>query len=763
MCLLSTPFGRTSLLVADELRSPIVGPDEYAASAMQTMTTLFQDRAAAFGNGDVEDTREHQAAKNVYNIVRDLLSKTKDGRGAFNQFRLHPHEPHIREQFQATLAAVLRVGLEESTRKAIEWAIRPQKTRHTVGLIVKAATLATFGIVFVVASVLPIGTIDWIAAILPGGTWFGLGVAWSLVFGLGVKLVFMCIGIGLLAWCASAIQNARLERTHTSSRVIPVSSGAARRLQQDAGTSKVVNALQAKVFASAVLWPTDVRQRIVETYIPERNTIRKRVRIEVQLPVTSFRHNKVGVAAALHGNSPTPAHQPVCALAATDATSSAAASMGSEGCGLTRLLEDDQDRRDGLPEDLKTIYFPVLIPRKGALHDNFDVLAADGTIVPVLAYREYLQLAAGTLRLLLTPNGNADVRKAELRALEEISQRRLKLGDPVPQRSTPSGHEQIRAAISGDTQAAIAADFAEKLREHYAVVAVVQPDARGRFVITYEQTIIPDAPYERLAAALGARPLDLVVDLDNASTCQSYHLRVECPDSLYLRRQTLKASQETLQRIQLDAPTVAHTRFQKRLGQAYAHFYARFFPVNAPGHPAPKIKFTFCEVPPASVFRASIAAVACFLLVWAVGVVISRQPDPGTDAPAFLLAFPAVAAALLGFDRKSHSLLESTLHARLSLIVTALLSILASALFMAHKALSETKADNKPPSGGWVDWPKILTEADGVPILGVTSWLWIVLILVGLLNAGLTVCAYIVRLATFGYLQTRNSSNVVRR
>src|SRR5688500_5822288 len=100
---------------------------------------------------------------------------------------------------------------------------------------------------------------------------------------------------------------------------------------------------------------------------------------------------------------------------------------------------------------------------------------------------------------------------------------------------------------------------------------------------------------------------------------------------------------------------------------------------------------------------------------------VSRYGTPDTDAPAFLLAFPALAATWLGFEAPKQRLLEGTLSSRMCLIVTAALSLAASDLFIAHKS-----------AGDSFEWP-LLWSANSV--LGVTHWDWAVLVCFSILNA----------------------------
>jgi hypothetical protein len=136
-----------------------------------------------------------------------------------------------------------------------------------------------------------------------------------------------------------------------------------------------------------------------------------------------------------------------------------------------------------------------------------------------------------------------------------------------------------------------------------------------------------------------------------------------------------------------------------------------------------------------------VAAFASALLLWLIGFVSSRTPDPGTDAPAFLLVFPAIAAAWLGFEGTSiRRLLEGTLTARISLLVTALASIAGTGLFMIFKA-----------NLNYLHW----SNPYQLRILGTQSLSWTLLTLVSGLNALITAYIYLARSWEFTHLSTR--------
>jgi hypothetical protein len=143
------------------------------------------------------------------------------------------------------------------------------------------------------------------------------------------------------------------------------------------------------------------------------------------------------------------------------------------------------------------------------------------------------------------------------------------------------------------------------------------------------------------------------------------------------------------------------------------------------------------------VFRAGIASIAATVLIWLIAFVSSRTPDPGTDVPAFLLVFPAVAAAWLGFDSGGRRLLEGTLASRMSLSLTAMCSIAGSGLFMIFKAKL-----------GYLDG----RNPFDMSVLGNSSLSWTILTLVSGLNALTITYLYFVRVWEFSTLSSRDDA-----
>jgi hypothetical protein len=481
-----------------------------------------------------------------------------------------------------------------------------------------------------------------------------------------------------------------------------VPTGRAVDLQEEAQGARDVSAHEAKIFATAIVKPEQLRRRIVEEYTPERRTLKKMAVVDVEIP------------RRLIGN-------------------------GSK----------------------KNVYMPVVINDKGELLDDFHIYEANSDETQWLSYRQYLSLAAKVLHiLLLTAEGlqiggslSENAKKAEHLALQGMVKRRdTRTGDDVDF----SGATAIaNLEVPNTTARNLAALFARQLTSKYPIVAVigsVEQVRRHRF--KYQLTLTPSVKLTTpdsgkrwsvrgyLQAIVGARPVTLNLDIGNAATCESYHLHVHAPDDLYLASQQPVGLGPILVRQADLAPTLPHCRFRRRLGQPHAHFYTRYMPrFESDEHPF--IKLRFHEVPPGSVFRATITAVAALAILWLVGFVNSRFPDPDTDAPAFLLAFPALAATWMGFEAPSRKLLEGTLAARACLVFTAALSIAGAGLFMLHKSLA---ADN-------FQWIRVPDENS---LLGVTDFGWAIVVGLALVNALCIGYQCLTRTWEYSYLMTKN-------
>jgi hypothetical protein len=403
------------------------------------------------------------------------------------------------------------------------------------------------------------------------------------------------------------------------------------------------------------------------------------------------------------------------------------------------------------------ILFPLIVSQKGQLHENLKVYGADGkTLLPVITHKECLQVVARILRkriakaCRLSPAGRfpPHIDMVERKALQVIIQScrnpegNREDGDEAAsmiQALRPTSPRRRSCRANGrhaveENARIVAASLTRRLATHYVIAVAVQPDSRGRFIITYEQSIVPlQTPKDstlwsrikyKARFYLGARPVSVVVTMENAPDCNSYHLRVNAPEGLYLGKQEILPTSLRL----------PHYRFRPRQAQSHAYFYARDFPQVPEGHKPPVARFEYYETPPGSAFRAAIAATASFVLILVIGWIVSRKPDPPIEA-TFLLVFPAVAAAWLGFDAPSHRLLKGTLAGRFSLLVTTACSVAATGLLLAHRAF-----------GKEFDWPRF---PFGMSFLLVRDKWWGLLVLVMFANMATIIYIAVIRVWQF--------------
>ena len=243
-------------------------------------------------------------------------------------------------------------------------------------------------------------------------------------------------------------------------------------LQRLAG-KVLLDARQARLFALALLEPSEVRQRVVEQYIKSYRTLEQEVAIgrrQVPNSIRSLKPDRTSQKEALGSAAP--------------------------------------------------VLLPVIVLPKGAFSDNFQVFGADGEHVSTLAYREYLQLVAGILRLfflaygLTGPRGSqdfpagksasadSDVRHLEHKALCEIVRRadanvqvKALLGvSPVSKDAEDIAKllEKLDVPPGRKVFLNLAAELVRRLSLHYAMVASVQLPQSGRICIRYRRALIPE-------------------------------------------------------------------------------------------------------------------------------------------------------------------------------------------------------------------------------------------------------------------------------
>jgi len=520
-----------------------------------------------------------------------------------------------------------------------------------------------------------------------------------------------------------------LQASSVHSKLVPLSRGRAVSLQRRVGQTRPVTTLEAQIFALAITNPGLFRPRVIEVYEPSRRTINQEVTIDVQLPPVLFRV------------IPTPQYEDGNNQRPDEVMENELPFTPDEPKVIDEALE--------VPQTL-IVPFPIVVPLKGVLNDELEIYGLNGSRLATYSYSEYLELVAGILRMLflkacdMGESGtlHGAVSGAEISALRCIMQRGLQNPGEVTKvierilslTALNLSTDHASPHYPNPRMISLVAEVVRLLANRYAIVALIECNSDYRSLIRYRRTVVPGLSLsepihhpvkwgrERLSILLGAQPVRIRIPLATAATCRSYHLVARCPEGLYLRIQRFVGLKEYLEAdaSRRKARRIAHNpdvtippyyHVRSRLGQPYAHFYSRYFveptienstrtalsgtPMSIAGQMTdtsevltefPVADFTFVEVPPGSLFRGTLAALSAFALIWIVGFIVSRGLNPGTDAPAVLLAFPAILAGWLGVDSFPRRLLEGTLTARVSLASTAVFALSASALFMIYRA-----------------------------------------------------------------------------
>lgn len=391
----------------------------------------------------------------------------------------------------------------------------------------------------------------------------------------------------------------------------------------------------------------------------------------------------------------------------------------------TAVKDDDKDDEDegnrGKGDEDVDVIYPLMTPPKGSLQDHLVLRINGDDTAATLTYHEYLVLMASMLRALLaapklkvSPADRDRLDAITSTAFGHIARRgRIESAQAKDLAQCVSDIERIATRLKDD-QPGQADDEVELLRltvglitkmaGNYAIVVVLPHDVfqGGRAIVTYQRYIIPHlvrAPVRQLARylrdrarmLLGTRPISLEIQLNNAALARSYHLNVFAPDGMHLGEQELiNGNGRFSSRNEARKPSDPYKRFRKRLGQGYLHLYLRSIPADLADNL--RVRMRFHETPPGSMAPTMMAALASFALIYIAGVVISAANKTfDSDFPALVLAFPALAAAFVGFDKGAGQLLGGTLASRASSLTTIIISLLASGLYMAQTADEMTR------------------------------------------------------------------------
>ena len=379
---------------------------------------------------------------------------------------------------------------------------------------------------------------------------------------------------------------------------------------------------------------------------------------------------------------------------------------------LTR--PDNSARQRRRPDTSRDIVVAMTLPHKGALYDQLEITDGEGKILPSLSHLEYRMLATRTLRVLLRAalhggRMTEQARRAESLALREIirfagvermqgesrSNFAVRVADLKARKN--AAYDAIREIKGADPRYLdLAIEFTAKLAGNYAIVVLAPAAELQRSVIVYTREIIPDLQVarfttldgvrERIRMYLGTRPNSLVVSARNAVSCQSYHLVVKSSPDLFLGDFDTSSIRTSAHRGDSGKRLAPYWRVRGRRGQDYFHMYTRALESNE-GRRL-NVRLNFFEVPPGSIGRAALAALAICLVTMTIGLlVVTGRGLEAVDTPivSFLLAVPGIAAAWMGFETRNDQLFEGTVVSRLSLVVTFALSFAAAVLLMAQK------------------------------------------------------------------------------
>ena len=179
---------------------------------------------------------------------------------------------------------------------------------------------------------------------------------------------------------------------------------------------------------------------------------------------------------------------------------------------------------------------------------------------------------------------------------------------------------------------------------------------------------------DALRRLLGIRPAMIAFPLANADRASSYHVQAIGRDDTYLARQRVSDF------FGRDAePTGESYRIQRRFGQRSARLYVR----KGDGYASRYFVCNYFERMPGSLGAATMSALGAMVLIVIAGLIkIDGSDGQSPDLVAVILSFPAITGTWLGF-RQTRNLYGGVLMARVSLITTVVLAMVAAAYYAA--------------------------------------------------------------------------------
>lgn len=397
------------------------------------------------------------------------------------------------------------------------------------------------------------------------------------------------------------------------------------------------------------------------------------------------------------------------------------------------------------------LLMPLLVIKKGILLDSLKITDSAGGICQSFAFHESVQIIGQILLALV----RADSEKMAARYQKDVEADLMALigsasGKAIDPMEVGKVLGHLKAIVGRSETGRSAVFLANVFAYHYAVIVGLSSPGQTSLsrltLTTTERQLLPmvvprfrlvwPAPYllDRMRKVFGVRPNTFVLPLQKADLCKSYHLEFMGPEGTYLARQRI---------VDWSDESESYGRLRARFGQRYAHLYIRASAKSdgSSKDPLPlaraRIELSFFERPPGSLGAATLAALACAVLIL-VGGRIAYVPDaPRGDLVAVLLAFPGIAAAWVGLDRSTGAF-GGTLAARLSAAMTLIVALVGTAMYL--RAVPR------------------LFQVDQVRLWG-TEDVWALLTAVAVLNVGWVGYAWLRRAILYTTVLARNDPN----
>ncbi len=216
-----------------------------------------------------------------------------------------------------------------------------------------------------------------------------------------------------------------------------------------------------------------------------------------------------------------------------------------------------------------------------------------------------------------------------------------------------------------------------------------------------------------------------------AFSAGSYHLCINAPTAMYLYEQQLRCNNCTklLERswrgsigkdgcyhqVVSDSRDDCHYHMRRRRGQSYLHLYMHGYGSSRQPLRNLEVLARFKEIPPGTRGAAAVAALVETIIIWATGFLISRNRDVSTDLPLFFLGLPAVMASWVGMTSDTGSIVGTSLIARLSLLLSGLISLVAVVVYLVEVHVTGQSTQSH--------------TAHYIALAGITNLIWLILFL----------------------------------